>query len=268
MTYDSVAPPAAMTHPPRQSREGDTEEPTCLAADPIRPDRSPIGLAAARPWARAAKRGLDVSLCLVALLLTSPLWLLAAAAILLDGGRPLFHRQRRWGRGGGTFAVLKFRTMARDADPISQARQDDERVTRVGRLLRATGIDELPQLLNILRGEMSLVGPRPLAVGEVVVENDGGPRLGYEQVPGFGARLAVRPGLTGLATVYLRKDASPAQKVEEDLRYIERWSLGLDLRLIAVSIWISLSGRWERRAPKLRSLGSGHRRRVPPPGRR
>jgi lipopolysaccharide/colanic/teichoic acid biosynthesis glycosyltransferase len=132
---------------------------------------------------------------------------------------------------------------------ITQATEDDLRVTRVGRLLRATGLDEMPQLLNILKGEMSLVGPRALAVGEILRDEDGR-LISYETIPRFGGRLAVKPGLTGMATVYLSKDAPPLRKLEMDLEYVERHSVWLDMKLVALSVWISLRGGWEKRGSK------------------
>ncbi|MGH2656337.1 MAG: sugar transferase, partial [Actinomycetota bacterium] len=130
------------------------------------------------------------------------------------------------------------------------AKENDSRITRVGRILRSTGIDELPQLLNILRGDMSFVGPRALARGEIVVDQEDQTIL-YEDWPGFQCRLRVRPGLTGMATIYVPKDAHPEVKLAYDLRYIEEQSFWLDLRLIGISLWISFRGRWETRGSKL-----------------
>lgn len=198
------------------------------------------------------KRILDVSLACVGLVLSAPLWLLAAAAIKLDDKGPIFYRQARHGRGGIAFSLLKFRTM-RVEDPsggVHQAIERDQRVTRVGSFLRATGLDELPQLWSILIGDMSLVGPRALALGEVMNTSTGS-QVKFEDVPGFLQRLAVKPGLTGLATIYLPKDADPLEKLEHDLLYIREHSFWLDLRLIALSLWISVRGRWETRDAKL-----------------
>jgi lipopolysaccharide/colanic/teichoic acid biosynthesis glycosyltransferase len=111
-------------------------------------------------------------------------------------------------------------------------------------------MDELPQLASIWVGRMSLVGPRALAVGEIVVDADGR-RINYEQVRGFYERLAVRPGLTGVATIFLPKDAHPRRKFRYDLFYIRRQSFWFDVRLIALSLWISVRGRWETRAGKV-----------------
>ena len=212
--------------------------------------------AAALPPAAARsllKRGFDVLLALVMLILSSPVWAAIALLILLDDGRPVCFAQDRWGLGAKHIRVLKFRTMAKDAvdvHGVRLAQEEDTRVTRLGRVLRRMGLDELPNLLAILGGEMSFVGPRALAVDEVVREIDG--RFhSYEQVPGFRERLQVRPGLTGLATVYLPRDASPRHKFAYDLLYIRRWSFGLDLKLVVLSFLISFLGRWERRTRKV-----------------
>jgi lipopolysaccharide/colanic/teichoic acid biosynthesis glycosyltransferase len=138
--------------------------------------------------------------------------------------------------------------MAPDADRLRQAGAEDQRVTRVGRFMRRCGLDELPQILNILRGEMSFVGPRALAVGEV---DSSGLPLDYETLPGFATRLSVRPGLTGLATIFLPRDAPAGRKFRYDALYVGRLSLGLDLRLILLSFVISFRGKWETRGRKL-----------------
>lgn len=199
-----------------------------------------------------AKRALDLFMATAGLVLSAPIWLAIALAVKLDDRGPVFYKQKRWGRGAEVFTLLKFRTMVPDSDTrfgIRIAAEDDDRVTRVGRVLRATGMDELPQFLSILRGHMSFVGPRALAVGEVVDQPDGS-ELFYEAVPGFKKRLQVQPGLTGLATIYLPKDASPARKLEQDLVYIEEWSFWGDLKLILLSFWISFRGKWETRREK------------------
>ena len=199
-----------------------------------------------------AKRELDAGLAAVGLTLSSPIWLLSAVVIKLDDRGPVFYKQHRFGLRGKPFALLKFRTMHIDSDleGIRQAIKEDERISRVGRLLRRTGIDELPQLWTILKGDMTLVGPRALAIGESMRRADG-TLVEFEDVPGFQERLAVKPGLTGLATIYLPKDADPLQKLEYDLRYINEYSFWLDVRLILLSLWISFRGRWETRDTKL-----------------
>ena len=198
------------------------------------------------------KRILDASLAVVGLFLSCPIWVVASIAIKLDDRGRILYSQRRFGRGGRSFSLLKFRTMRAHPDlhGLRPAAQRDLRITRVGRVLRATGIDELPQLWAILKGDMSLVGPRALAVGELIARADGTVTK-FEEIPGFHERLAVKPGLTGLATVYLAKDADPLKKLEYDLRYIDEYSFWLDVRLILLSLWISFQGRWETRDPKL-----------------
>ena len=196
------------------------------------------------------KRPLDLALSASMLAATSPIWLVIAAAIKIEDRGPVFYRQRRWGRAALTFDVYKFRTM-RVLEPdgaVRQASDGDARITRVGRFLRATGMDELPQLLSIFRGEMSFVGPRALAVGER--DADGRP-LSYEHLPGFAVRLSVRPGLTGLATISLPKDASVRSKFGVDALYVRRQSFWLDLRLIVLSFVISFRGKWETRGKKV-----------------
>lgn len=199
------------------------------------------------------KRPLDVALSLLMALLSLPVSLLVALAIKLEDGGPVFYRQQRWGRFGKRFSVLKFRTMIADADKqfgLKQAVENDQRITRVGRLLRATGLDELPQIVNILRGEMSFVGPRALAVGELIYDETG-KQLEYEQVRGFIERLAARPGLTSLATIYIPKDSPAHRKFRYDTLYIRKQRFLLDIRLIALSFWISFRGRWETRQNKV-----------------
>ena len=132
---------------------------------------------------------------------------------------------------------------------IKPAEENDERITRVGRVLRAMGLDELPQIINILRGDMSFVGPRSLAIGETVTDRKGRV-VQYENVPGFWERLKARPGLTGMATIYIPKDSHPERKFWYDRLYIRKQSFWLDLRLIAISFWISFRGKWESRQKK------------------
>jgi lipopolysaccharide/colanic/teichoic acid biosynthesis glycosyltransferase len=197
------------------------------------------------------KRPFDVTLASLMLVLSAPVWAAIAAAIKLGDGGPVFYRQERWGRGQVRFQVLKFRTMVAHSDRdfgVRQAMANDQRITRVGRLLRATGLDELPQVLNILFGDMSFVGPRALATNERTP--DGFP-IRYDQTSGFARRLQVRPGLTGLATIYLPKDAPSPLKFRVDLLYVKHLSFWLDLKLVALSFWISFRGKWETRASKV-----------------
>jgi lipopolysaccharide/colanic/teichoic acid biosynthesis glycosyltransferase len=136
------------------------------------------------------------------------------------------------------------------ARPPQQALEHDPRVTRVGRLLRATAMDELPQLVNILRGDMSIVGPRPLLAGEIEVRG-AGDLVPLASVPGYEARHRVRPGLTGLAQIVAPRDATRERKFRLDGLYVRHANFCFDLYLILVSFWITARGRWEVRTRKL-----------------
>jgi lipopolysaccharide/colanic/teichoic acid biosynthesis glycosyltransferase len=199
-----------------------------------------------------AKRALDVLLSSFGLIASAPLWLVLAAAIKAADGGPIFYGQERVGLGGRVFRALKFRSMRTDAEALTgamQATAADPRVTSVGRVMRATAMDELPQLWNIMRGDMSFVGPRALRPGEIEAEGDG--RLvRLEDVPGFEHRITVRPGLTGIAQVYARRDIPRRQKFRYDRLYVNRRSWLLDVRLILLSFWISVHGTWEARGRK------------------
>jgi lipopolysaccharide/colanic/teichoic acid biosynthesis glycosyltransferase len=200
-----------------------------------------------------AKRALDLALSGLGLLVSAPLWALIALLIKLDDGGPIFYAQERVGRGGQRFQSLKFRSMIPDADRRFGPRQAgvaDARVTRVGRWLRATAMDELPQLWNIARGDMSFVGPRALVPSEIEV-NGHGEAVPIEAIPGYHERHGVAPGLTGLAQIYADRDVPRRHKFRYDLVYIRRQSLGLDVRLILVSFWITARGKWEHRGSKL-----------------
>ncbi|HEX5689529.1 MAG TPA: sugar transferase [Roseiflexaceae bacterium] len=215
--------------------------------------RSTLVRSAAPAKEPALKRPLDFVLASIGLVLSAPLWALVALAIKIEDGGPVFYMQKRWGRAERQFVVRKFRTMIPDADKrygILQAREGDDRITRVGRFLRACGMDELPQLLSIWKGDMSFVGPRALAIGELVDDGMGNKRT-YEHTPGFRERLVVRPGLTSIATIFIAKDSSPRRKFRYDMLYIRRQSFWLDIYLIALSFWISFRGKWETRGGKL-----------------
>jgi lipopolysaccharide/colanic/teichoic acid biosynthesis glycosyltransferase len=170
------------------------------------------------------KRAFDVVVSLLALLLFSPLLVAAAVAIAMESGRPIFLRQTRLGLNGREFRMYKFRSMVADAaskGPYYTA-DADPRVTRVGRWLRRTSVDELPQLLNVLKGDMSLVGPRPDVPQQRQLYSDAD----------WAQRCSVRPGITGLAQALLRSDATPAQRLALDVRYAREHNLLLDLRII------------------------------------
>jgi lipopolysaccharide/colanic/teichoic acid biosynthesis glycosyltransferase len=200
-----------------------------------------------------AKRLLDLLLSGSGLVASAPLWVVIAGLIKLQDGGPVFFSQERVGRHGRTFRALKFRSMTVDAEaktgPI-QSGEHDPRVTRLGRLLRATAMDELPQLWNIFRGDMSFVGPRALRPGEIDV-NGRGVVERLEDVPGFRERTAVVPGLTGVAQIYASRDIVRRHKFRYDKLYIRRQSFWLDVRLIALSFWITFRGTWENRGGKL-----------------
>ncbi|MFA5909834.1 MAG: sugar transferase [Vicinamibacterales bacterium] len=199
------------------------------------------------------KRLFDLVVSGAGLLILSPVAMLIALAIKLDDGGPVFFKQDRVGLGGRVFSAFKFRSMVVDAERHTgavQAVANDPRATRVGGVLRATAFDELPQLWNIFRGDMSVVGPRPLRPGEADTTADGR-LLPLNAIPGYEARHRVRPGLTGLAQVYAPRDLPRTGKFRYDLLYQRRAGLGLDVRLILMSFWITLRGRWEDRGPKV-----------------
>lgn len=202
------------------------------------------------------KRLFDIILSAVGLVASLPLWGLIALAIKLHDSGPVFYRQRRVGKNGQEFPSLKFRSMVADSEekwgPMP-ASERDPRITCVGRILRITAMDELPQLWNILRGDMSFVGPRPEWV-ELA-------KKFREEIPFFDRRHIVRPGLTGLAQVYGHSELPRRHKLRYDLLYIAKQNFWLDLQLIVLSLMVTFTGGWEARAAKLpRLLG---RRRVP-----
>jgi lipopolysaccharide/colanic/teichoic acid biosynthesis glycosyltransferase len=199
-----------------------------------------------------AKRAFDVMLSGAGLLASAPLWAVIAAMIKLEDGGPVFYGQERSGLHGVPFRVRKFRSMIPDAEAhvgAVQATEGDPRVTRVGRLLRATAMDELPQLWNIFRGDMSFTGPRALRPGEIETLGSGElERL--EDVPGFAVRASVLPGLTGIAQIFAPRDIPRRMKFRYDMVYVRQQSFWLDLRLVVLSFWITFRGTWETRGAK------------------
>jgi lipopolysaccharide/colanic/teichoic acid biosynthesis glycosyltransferase len=196
----------------------------------------------------ALKWPLEAALAVIGLAALAPVCVLVALAVWLEDRGAVLIRQTRVGRGGVPFHVIKFRTMRPfvHVDMQRQATVTDTRITRVGRVLRAMALDEIPQLLNVVRGDMSFVGPRALLPQEIEVD----PRSHYhriEEVPNYHVRISVTPGLTGLAQVYAPRDISRQRKFKYDALYVHRMSLWLDLRLIVLSIFISVTGRWPRR---------------------
>jgi lipopolysaccharide/colanic/teichoic acid biosynthesis glycosyltransferase len=201
----------------------------------------------------SAKRLFDVCLSSMGLVVSIPLWVMIPLTIKAEDGGPVFYFQERVGKGGRIFKLLKFRSMIVDAEKETgaiQATSGDPRVLKVGRLLRATAMDELPQLVNILKGDMSFVGPRALRPEEREVL--GNPDvLAIEKIPGYDRRLIITPGLTGLAQVYLPADAPRRKKFRYDVFYIRRRSFGLDLKLILLSFLITFKGKWEHHGKKV-----------------
>ena len=198
-----------------------------------------------------AKRAFDMGLAGLGLVASAPVWAVIAVLIKWEDGGPVFYDQERSGLHGRPFSVRKFRSMVPDAEARTgavQATEHDPRVTRIGRLLRATAMDELPQLWNIFCGDMSFAGPRALRPGEIEVLGEREELL--EAVPGFTRRASVRPGLTGVAQIYAPRDIARRNKFRYDLLYVKRQSFGLDLRLIALSFWITFRGTWESRGKK------------------
>lgn len=203
----------------------------------IRPQSSPQArcCGAKRAAYNAAKRALDVVLSFVLLVLSAVPLGVAAAAIKLERTGRVFFRQQRIGRDGVPFRVWKLRTLVEGAQRQGlgvTVSQDDERITRVGRVLRAWGLDELPQLVNVLVGEMSLVGPRPTLAYQVA-----------HYTPSQRRRLDVRPGITSLAVVSGRNALPWAKRIELDLWYVDHASLGLDLRILLRTLWCVLVTR-------------------------
>lgn len=188
------------------------------------------------PAQRVAKRGMDILLSAIALLVAAPVMAVVAIAIKLEDGGPVFFKQKRMTRGGREFEILKFRSMIVDAEKYAGAvlaTGDDPRITRVGKIIRATRLDEIPQILNILKGDMSIVGPRPerkVLADEICKE-----------IPEFNYRLKVRGGLTGYAQIYGKYNTSSYDKLRLDLMYIENYSLLLDIKLIILTLRIIFS---------------------------
>jgi exopolysaccharide biosynthesis polyprenyl glycosylphosphotransferase len=194
-----------------------------------------------KPWEEVTKRLLDFLFSLFVLIIGFPLWMLIALLIKVDSRGPIFYRQTRVGRNGRHFKILKFRSMRTDAEKHSGpvwAGKNDPRVTRFGRLLRKTHLDELPQFVNVLIGDMSLVGPRPerpFFVDKITKE-----------VPLYNHRHRVRPGITGWAQVKHKYDENMEDvraKIKYDLFYIENLSWRMDLKIIFNTLYVIIAGK-------------------------
>jgi len=194
---------------------------------------------------QAGKRVLDIFAILAASILLLPIFCVLAVIIKLDSSGPVFYLSRRYGRGGRIFNMYKFRSMVRDADKSLETMKDknevdgpifkikkDPRVTEIGKFLRKYSFDELPQLLNVLKGDMSLVGPRPLPISQVERED-------IRQLK----RLEVRPGITGLWQIRGRSDISFKRLVKWDIWYINNWSFWLDLNILFQTIPVVIKGK-------------------------
>jgi lipopolysaccharide/colanic/teichoic acid biosynthesis glycosyltransferase len=179
-------------------------------------------------------RAFDIVTAACGLLVLSPVLLIAAVWIKLGSRGPAIYRQRRVGKDGREFELLKLRTMEQGSDPVGVGRvvaRDDPRVTGAGRFLRRTSLDEIPNLVNVLRGEMAIVGPRPTIPAQVA-----------DYTPRQHRRHEVRPGLTGWAQVQGRAGIPWEQRIELDVEYVDRRSLILDLHILAKTAWLLVSG--------------------------
>jgi len=179
-------------------------------------------------------RILDIAIALAALIVFSPVLLIAAVAIKLSSRGPVLYRQRRVGLGGEEFEMLKLRTMVAGSDPVgvgTAVTRDDPRVTGAGRVLRRTSLDEIPNLVNVLRGEMAIVGPRPTIPAQVV-----------DYTPRQHRRHEVRPGITGWAQVQGRAGIPWEERIELDVDYVDHRSPALDARILAKTLWLLITG--------------------------
>jgi lipopolysaccharide/colanic/teichoic acid biosynthesis glycosyltransferase len=179
-------------------------------------------------------RGFDIAIALLALAILSPVLLVAAIAIKLGSRGPVLYRQRRVGLGDEEFEMFKLRTMVAGSDPVgvgTVVTRDDPRVTGAGRVLRRTSLDEIPNLVNVLRGEMAIVGPRPTIPAQVI-----------DYTLHQRRRHEVRPGITGWAQVQGRAGIPWEQRIELDVDYVDRRSAALDARILAKTLWLLITG--------------------------
>lgn len=225
---------------PAQITAAGTSAHAVLARPAGLPTSEPQGIERAAECARCQRRGrwtkraIDVAGALVGLTVGAPLFLVAAAAIQAEDGGPILFRQERVGEGGRPFTILKFRTMVVGTEQQGlglMTHRDDERITHVGRWLRGTSLDELPQLINVLRGDMSLVGPRPTVPSQV-----------RRYTPRQRRRLVVPPGLAGWAQIKGRNSIPWSQRIELDVWYVDHRSTWLDLLIIFRTVGTLLRG--------------------------
>jgi lipopolysaccharide/colanic/teichoic acid biosynthesis glycosyltransferase len=182
-----------------------------------------------------AKRAMDVSISVLMLIVLLPLFALVAALIKLDSQGPVFFRQKRVGKAGKVFEMIKFRSMTQNAEKTGlgyEVAQDDSRITRVGGFLRKWGVDELPQLFNVLQGDVSLVGPRAARPDQVE-------RFTETEKQ----RMKMKPGITGWSIVNGRNSIDWKQRIQLDLWYVEHWSLWLDVKILFITLWVVLVTR-------------------------
>jgi len=207
------------------------------------------------------KRPFDLIFSALGLVVSFPLWIIISLAIYTEDPGPICFAQERVGKRGRLFRVVKFRTMkyCKNNEYLDIDLEEDPRVTEIGKILRATALDELPQLINILKGDISFVGPRALPLE---IEDEEKSRYGtIEEIPGYYLRSQVYPGLTGLAQIYAPKDASRRDKFHYDNLYVRNMSFLLDLRLIFRSFWVTFKGKWESREKKVLSGWDTNRKR-------
>ena len=195
---------------------------------------------------RHYKRPFDLSLLVASHIILAPmfllLWIALPIAIWANDRGPIFYVQRRLGKDGKEFKLYKFRSMLPDAENETGAvlaSEDDPRVTSIGRLMRSTALDELPQVINLWRGDLSLVGPRPERP-ELLTKI-------IRELPDFNDRLNVRPGLTGMAQVFGKYSSEPRTKLRYDRLYIKNMSPNLDLLILAKSVLFTITGKWQNR---------------------
>ena len=203
------------------------------------------------------KRPFDIVFSLFCIMVTLPISALIILAIELERWGPVLFSSERVGKDNKLFELLQFRSM-KYSEKINgayvQIKENDVRLTRTGEILRATALDTIPQLLNIFKGEMSFVGPRPLLPQEI--DENGKIIKVLSQVQGFKERIKVLPGLTGISQVLLPRDTSLENKFRYDIWYIENSSFILDLKIILLSILISINSRWESKMTKLGYLNN------------